>query len=644
MKMKTPLTLLASAILLATSCFAVGAEESKYATKTELNALNSQLNQINGQLNQINDKMTDEKRKEFIKQAFAEGFKAPAQPSSGTEGHILLPEYSQLIIYNDLYPERVIVGYGNTTGVKAVIVGKNNKAGNNNNIIVGDSNFANSDDVLMFGKGLKSNNNKGKGILIGDNSSANDSIDVIIIGNDSIIEDCDFHKSSPAMSIGNTNTLSLSPETTNIGHGNEFKNSKNNLAFGYGINSNSSINSLSIGNRITQNNSANSIIIGNDITSKKDNSTLIGRGIVNKDSSNLIVIGTNATISENGIHEYHYENSKDSIAIGSETVLKEAENSVVIGKGAGSYLKNSVAIGANSVAVEKDTIDASTNFTIMGDVFSIGKSKDEDNDGFTRRLINVSKGVNDHDAVNVAQLNEAISELNKAITDNKPDNGASDKILKQIKEVENKLENKADIDGQNISDISTWKEKLGTTNDKNDGLDEVNKSLDKCSNKIDEHEKAMASHEAKLENVELVEEDSEDKGKIKVTNLADATADTHALNYGQAQREFVSAETYQSDMKNVNSRLNSLNDRINDLDDDMKRGFARQAALAGLISPHGVGKCNVTAALGGSGSKTAIAIGAGYRPNANIAVRFGIAGNTENASTIDYNVGASYEW
>lgn len=631
MKMKTPLTLLASAILLATSCFAVGAEESDYATKTELNDLKVQLKQIN-------EKMMDEQRKKFIRQAFVEGF----TDRSGTKGHILLPEDSQFIIDRKdymVYPEKIIVGHGNNAGYHAIIFGANNTP-NHGNLIFGDENHSNSQNMIMFGKKLKIEGSmKGKGILIGDTSTTKSSTDVILIGNDSKINNSDGYyteKNSPAMSIGHTNTLTSSPETTNIGHGNEFDNSQNNLAFGYGINSNNSINSLSIGNKISHKSSANSIIIGNEISSNNGNSTLIGRGIVNEGSENLIVIGTNSMQTVNGLHKYHYKNSKDSIAIGSKTVLEEAEDSVVIGKGAGSFVKNSVAVGANSYVLANDGKDK---------IFSIGRSQSNgDEKAFTRRLINVSEGVNDHDAVNVAQLNEAISKLNQAIKDNKPDNGVSDKILEQIENVGKKLENKADRDGQNISDISTWQEKLGTTNDKNDGLDEVNKSLDKCSDKIAEHEDALTGHEAKLDNVELVEEDGEDKGKIKVTNLADATADSHALNYGQAQREFVSAETYQSDMKNVNSRLNSLNDRINDLDDDMKRGFARQAALAGLISPHGVGKCNVTAALGGSGSKTAIAIGAGYRPNANIAVRFGIAGNTENASTIDYNVGASYEW
>lgn len=179
MKMKTPLTLLASAILLATSCFAVGAEESDYATKTELNALKSQLNQIN-------DKMMDEKRKEFIRQAFVEGF----TDRSGTKGHILLPEDSQFIIDRKdymVYPEKIIVGHGNNAGYHAIIFGANNTP-NHGNLIFGDENHSESMNMIMFGKKLNIKGSmKGKGILIGDTSTTISSTDIILIGNDSVI-------------------------------------------------------------------------------------------------------------------------------------------------------------------------------------------------------------------------------------------------------------------------------------------------------------------------------------------------------------------------------------------------------------------------------------------------------------------------
>lgn len=159
MKMKTPLTLLTSAILLATSCFAVGAEESEYATKTELNALKSQLNQIN-------EKMMGEQRKEFVRQAFAEGFKVPDPDFSGTKGHILLPEDSQFIIDRKdymIYPEKIIVGHGNHAGYHAIVFGANNTP-NHGNLIFGDENHSESMDMIMFGKKLNIKGSmKGKG-------------------------------------------------------------------------------------------------------------------------------------------------------------------------------------------------------------------------------------------------------------------------------------------------------------------------------------------------------------------------------------------------------------------------------------------------------------------------------------------------
>ena len=677
MKMKTPLTILASAILLASSCFATTGEEAKseYATKAELEALSQSLTSLKETTEQMSNVLKEKQnvlsddvdeltlhwnvaskkleyraRKKFIGDILEEGFeyRGVNRPFGPYLGEIQIPKYSQLFINNRRSPliRLVVVGYGNKEA---------NSRAKNRTVVVGGDNYFKSFNTI-------------------------------------------------------------------IGHENRSEHEHN-------------------------------VMLGNNLYSSRSGSILIGRSLYNDRSTQLLAIGTNHGKTQ------VYTDSDYSIAIGAGTQLNHARQSVVIGSdarsneannvviGTGAYLDvgNSIAIGSFSAVTEADKRD---DFGII----SIGKSQTEDEEGITRRLINVSKGVNDNDAVNVAQLNEAIenaiggasgsgapsvdferlknlinekadrNSVQAALADKADKNSVktalADKADKSSvktaladkadkNSMETALDDKADKNAGNIGEhVSSWQDKLGTANNNGD-LDEVNSSLAKHSkeitknsnelkkhdetlgnhkNRLDAHEGALANHEktlgdhvktlanheetlddhvktlanhektlgsheeklagheAKLNNVELVEEDGEDKGKIKVTNLADATADSHALNYGQAQREFVSAKTYQSDMKNVNSRLNSLNDRINDLNDDMKRGFARQAALAGLISPHGVGKCNVTAALGGSGSKTAIAIGAGYRPNANIAVRFGIAGNTENASTIDYNVGASFEW
>ena len=77
---------------------------------------------------------------------------------------------------------------------------------------------------------------------------------------------------------------------------------------------------------------------------------------------------------------------------------------------------------------------------------------------------------------------------------------------------------------------------------------------------------------------------------------------------------------------------------------ETRQGLAAQAALSGLFQPYSVGKFNVTAALGGFKSDTAVAVGAGYRFNENFAAKAGLAVGTSSGGSASYNVGVNYEW
>ncbi|MEX9609578.1 YadA C-terminal domain-containing protein [Providencia manganoxydans] len=103
--------------------------------------------------------------------------------------------------------------------------------------------------------------------------------------------------------------------------------------------------------------------------------------------------------------------------------------------------------------------------------------------------------------------------------------------------------------------------------------------------------------------------------------------------------------------KQVDSRLNQLDGRVNSLDrrvdslnNELKRGLASQSALSGLFQPYNVGKFNVSMALGGYESNTALALGSGYRVNENIAFKTGVASNTEDFKGVSYNAAVNFEW
>lgn len=94
----------------------------------------------------------------------------------------------------------------------------------------------------------------------------------------------------------------------------------------------------------------------------------------------------------------------------------------------------------------------------------------------------------------------------------------------------------------------------------------------------------------------------------------------------------------------VERNIQLLEKRISDFDDKMKRGFATQSALSGLFQPYSVGKINLTAALGGYETTTAIAIGTGYRFDEKVAAKAALSTNVGGFDEISYNVGINIEW
>ena len=120
-----------------------------------------------------------------------------------------------------------------------------------------------------------------------------------------------------------------------------------------------------------------------------------------------------------------------------------------------------------------------------------------------------------------------------------------------------------------------------------------------------------------------------------------------AINTEAANRELADTKIQNSVAANYAEMKNNfaaVNSRIDNLDNEMKKGFAANAAIAGLFQPYSVGKFNVTAALGGYDSEQAIAIGSGYRFNENFAMKAGVATNTSDFDAVTYNVGVNFEW
>ncbi|OOR99459.1 hypothetical protein B0186_07485 [Canicola haemoglobinophilus] len=98
-----------------------------------------------------------------------------------------------------------------------------------------------------------------------------------------------------------------------------------------------------------------------------------------------------------------------------------------------------------------------------------------------------------------------------------------------------------------------------------------------------------------------------------------------------------------ANISKLNEQLESNTSRIEKLNKEVKVGLATQAALAGLFQPYNVGKVNVTAAVGGYKSKSAVAVGMGYRVNTKFAAKAGVAVGFGKGNAA-YNVGVNYEF
>ena len=145
------------------------------------------------------------------------------------------------------------------------------------------------------------------------------------------------------------------------------------------------------------------------------------------------------------------------------------------------------------------------------------------------------------------------------------------------------------------------------------------------------------------------------------TQISQNTNDIHGLQQDMVENEWYNhaqdqnigvnknnieknAEAIKNNYAEMKQNFAAMNTRIDDLDDEMKKGFASQAALAGLFQPYNVSKFNLSVALGGYESEQAMALGTGYRFNENFAMKAGIATDVGGFDHLTYNIGANFEW
>ncbi|MPX20500.1 YadA-like family protein [Moraxella catarrhalis] len=243
------------------------------------------------------------------------------------------------------------------------------------------------------------------------------------------------------------------------------------------------------------------------------------------------------------------------------------------------------------------------------------------------------------------QQTEAIDALNKASSEN------TQNIAKNQADIANNIKNIYELaqqQDQHSSDIKTLAKASAANTDRiaknkadaDASFETLTKNQNTLIEKDKEHDKLITANKTAI-----------DANKASADTKFAATADAITKNGNAITKNAKSitdlgtkVDGFDSRVTALDTKVNAFDGRITALDSKVENGMAAQAALSGLFQPYSVGKFNATAALGGYGSKSAVAIGAGYRVNPNLAFKAGAAINTSGNKKGSYNIGVNYEF
>ena len=250
------------------------------------------------------------------------------------------------------------------------------------------------------------------------------------------------------------------------------------------------------------------------------------------------------------------------------------------------------------------------------------------------------------------QQTEAIDALNKASSEN------TQNIAKNQADIANNINNIYELaqqQDQHSSDIKTLAKVSAANTDRiaknkadaDASFETLTKNQNTLIEKDKEHDKLITANKTVI-----------DANKASADTKFAATADAITKNGNAITKNAKSitdlgtkvdgfdgrVTALDTKVNALDTKVNAFDGRITALDSKVENGMAAQAALSGLFQPYSVGKFNATAALGGYGSKSAVAIGAGYRVNPNLAFKAGAAINTSGNKKGSYNIGVNYEF
>ena len=268
-------------------------------------------------------------------------------------------------------------------------------------------------------------------------------------------------------------------------------------------------------------------------------------------------------------------------------------------------------------ALEVNRQDIDANKAAIAENTAALEEQEKANEGFNNAITSLDKDIGDlalagKAAMEALEVNRQDIDANKAAIDKKAD--------------------KADIETAKKAAVEAEKSAKSVQ-----GSVEV---AQKSAETAESHAKDAQASAVTANNVasaaQTAAAQAQDAVKANATQVATNKADIATLQTASNQHAAGIAKN--------SARIDSLDKNVANLRKETRQGLAAQAALSGLFQPYSVGKFNVTAALGGFKSDTAVAVGAGYRFNENFAAKAGLAVGTSSGSSASYNVGVNYEW
>ncbi len=441
----------------------------------------------------------------------------------------------------------------------------------------------------------------------------------------------------------------------------------------------------------------NSFLVGESVAGrsidKVRNVWLIGDDSFLLDSNRTVLLGNNSDVV----------NSPGSVSLGHDALIADSEWGTVAGKEASLISsRQSSAIGAfSSVQDSTSSVALGHGSQVSGEnnVVSVGAGPEGYGESVkgapeTRRIINVSDGINNTDAATVGQLNERFDDAQVFLLQTNERIDETDKRLStvhaelsrdiiagtsaavtytdvtalalqdEIKDGTNKVRDELKAEGDSLrGEIGgVYRDARAHTDSQVTAVrDELSRDIiagtsaavaytDASSLALQDEIKEKADETVQVSRAytDKSVRDARKEAKSQAEHLSDVLVKNRAQtdaaiasNTAAIRNNSHRLDLTEAWQKMATERMNNMQEQIKENRKELRESAAQSAALAGLFQPYSVGKFNATAAVGGYRDEQAIAVGVGYRFTENVAGKVAVAAGGSSAS---WNAGVNFEF